>query len=111
MIESVFSYLKHICIECLLFIYLFFFVLRVFFLVFTHYLLRERSRSRSKDAGSPKREEERRERESKSRSRSRSRSGSRERSASRDRSRSASPRQNGDAQDRASTDRSPRSGE
>ncbi|CAH0731981.1 unnamed protein product, partial [Brenthis ino] len=72
---------------------------------------RERSRSRSKDAGSPKREEERRERESKSRSRSRSRSGSRERSVSRDRSRSASPRQNGDTQDRASTDRSPRSGE
>ncbi|CAH0731980.1 unnamed protein product, partial [Brenthis ino] len=72
---------------------------------------KERSRSRSKDAGSPKREEERRERESKSRSRSRSRSGSRERSVSRDRSRSASPRQNGDTQDRASTDRSPRSGE
>ncbi|XP_072933508.1 serine-arginine protein 55 isoform X5 [Epargyreus clarus] len=69
----------------------------------------ERSRSRSKDATSPKRDEERR--ASKSRSRSRSRSGSRDRSASRDRSRSASPRQNGDNADRASTDRSPRSGD
>ncbi|XP_075985010.1 serine and arginine rich splicing factor B52 isoform X2 [Anticarsia gemmatalis] len=76
---------------------------------------KERSRSRSKEA-SPKREEERRPTKSRSRSRSpRSRSGSRDRSASRDRShsrsRSASPRQNGDAQDRASTDRSPRSGD
>ncbi|XP_072933505.1 uncharacterized protein B52 isoform X2 [Epargyreus clarus] len=70
---------------------------------------KERSRSRSKDATSPKRDEERR--ASKSRSRSRSRSGSRDRSASRDRSRSASPRQNGDNADRASTDRSPRSGD
>ncbi|CAB3233695.1 unnamed protein product [Arctia plantaginis] len=76
---------------------------------------KERSRSRSKEATSPKREEERRATKSRSRSRSRSRSGSRDRSASRDRSRSrsrsASPRQNGDAPDRASTDRSPRSGE
>uniref|UniRef100_A0A2A4JU01 RRM domain-containing protein n=1 Tax=Heliothis virescens TaxID=7102 RepID=A0A2A4JU01_HELVI len=75
---------------------------------------KERSRSRSKEA-SPKREEERRPSKSRSRSRSRSRSGSRDRSASRDRSgsrsRSGSPRQNGDAQDRASTDRSPRSGD
>ncbi|XP_026497320.1 serine-arginine protein 55 isoform X3 [Vanessa tameamea] len=70
---------------------------------------KERSRSRSKDAASPKREEERR--ESKSRSRSRSRSASRERSMSRDRSRSASPRPNGDAPERASTERSPRSGD
>ncbi|XP_045454419.1 serine-arginine protein 55-like [Melitaea cinxia] len=78
---------------------------------------KERSRSRSKDAASPKGEEERR--ESKSRSRSRSRSGSRERSVSREhsrsrsrsRSRSGSPRQNGDAPDRASADRSPRSGD
>ncbi|XP_050354802.1 serine-arginine protein 55 isoform X8 [Nymphalis io] len=71
---------------------------------------KERSRSRSKDAASPKREEERR--ESKSRSRSRSRSASRERSMSRDRSRSASPRPNGDApEERASAERSPRSGE
>ncbi|XP_046971803.1 serine-arginine protein 55 isoform X3 [Vanessa cardui] len=74
---------------------------------------KERSRSRSKDAASPKREEERR--ESKSRSRSRSRSASRERSMSRDRSRdrsrSASPRPNGDAPERASAERSPRSGE
>ncbi|CAK1593734.1 unnamed protein product [Parnassius mnemosyne] len=74
---------------------------------------KERSRSRSKDGASPKREEERR--ASKSRSRSRSRSGSRDRSASRSRSRSrsqsGSPRQNGDGRDRASTDRSPRSGD
>ncbi|CAG4955136.1 unnamed protein product [Parnassius apollo] len=74
---------------------------------------KERSRSRSKDAASPKREDERR--ASKSRSRSRSRSGARERSASRSRSRSrsgsGSPRQNGDGRDRASTDRSPRSGD
>ncbi|XP_052753993.1 serine-arginine protein 55 isoform X3 [Galleria mellonella] len=73
---------------------------------------KERSRSRSKEA-SPKREEERR--ASKSRSRSQSRSRSRDRSASRDqsasRSRSRSPRQNGDGHDRASTDRSPRSGD
>ncbi|XP_031770450.1 serine-arginine protein 55 isoform X2 [Galleria mellonella] len=75
-------------------------------------IARERSRSRSKEA-SPKREEERR--ASKSRSRSQSRSRSRDRSASRDqsasRSRSRSPRQNGDGHDRASTDRSPRSGD
>ncbi|XP_013166120.1 PREDICTED: serine-arginine protein 55 isoform X4 [Papilio xuthus] len=72
---------------------------------------RERSRSRSKEAQSPKREEERR--ASKSRSRSRSRSASRDRSRSRSRSRShsASPRQNGTGQDRASNDRSPRSGD
>ncbi|XP_059051796.1 serine-arginine protein 55 isoform X1 [Achroia grisella] len=73
---------------------------------------KERSRSRSKEA-SPKREEERRATKSRSRSQSRSRSrdrsGSREQSASRSRSRS--PRQNGDGHDRASTDRSPRSGE
>lgn len=73
---------------------------------------KERSRSRSKEA-SPKREEERH--ASKSRSRSQSRSRSRDRSASRDqsasRSRSRSPRQNGDGHDRASTDRSPRSGD
>ncbi|KPI98771.1 Serine-arginine protein 55 [Papilio xuthus] len=72
---------------------------------------KERSRSRSKEAQSPKREEERR--ASKSRSRSRSRSASRDRSRSRSRSRShsASPRQNGTGQDRASNDRSPRSGD
>ncbi|XP_026331405.1 serine-arginine protein 55 isoform X2 [Hyposmocoma kahamanoa] len=63
---------------------------------------KERSRSRSKEA-SPKREDERHVSKSRSRSRSRSRSGgrsaSRERSGSR--SRSASPRQNGDAQERS----------
>ncbi|XP_045503891.1 serine-arginine protein 55 isoform X2 [Colias croceus] len=72
---------------------------------------RERSRSRSKEAASPKREEVREREASKSRSRSRSRSASRSRSGSRERSRSASPRQNGESQDRASTDRSPRSGD
>ncbi|XP_045503900.1 serine-arginine protein 55 isoform X9 [Colias croceus] len=72
---------------------------------------KERSRSRSKEAASPKREEVREREASKSRSRSRSRSASRSRSGSRERSRSASPRQNGESQDRASTDRSPRSGD
>ncbi|KAJ0172321.1 hypothetical protein K1T71_012294 [Dendrolimus kikuchii] len=71
---------------------------------------KERSpRSRSKEQ-SPKREEDRRASKSRSRSRSRSRSQSRDRSGSRSRSRSRSPRQNGDG-DRASTDRSPRSGD
>ncbi|GBP60629.1 hypothetical protein EVAR_88355_1 [Eumeta japonica] len=76
-----------------------------------------KERSRSKEQASPKRDEERRTSKSasRSRSRSRSRSGSRDHSRSRsrdhDRDNSVSPRQNGDAQDRASNENSPRSGD